>query len=404
MIPPAMQEELHERHPRNIVRLILSRHEGDDGFGDRYERAAAAYRNWKESGILVRDRVPSIYAYRQDYEWGGHAFQRLGFIARVALTEFGEGAFPHESTLKGPKADRLKLLTASRANFSCIFSLFSDTDGGVQDRLAAETASTPQVEVKDDLGVRHKLWQLSRPEFHSWIDNRMRDKKFIIADGHHRYETALEYRRLMRERPEGFDGECDYVMMFLAPIESKGLTILPFHRVLALNSPESALEQLRRGFDVAECPVSSSTADSCREILEYLGEAPQDRPAYVYYPGGEKAFLLTKREDADLSELLREGTSGQVGELDVTILHQAVIGGLLGLDEQNLVQQGKVTFFPRPEEAFEQARERSDRAAFFIRPTRIDQVWKIAVSGQKMPQKSTNFYPKLTTGLVINEL
>jgi hypothetical protein len=254
------------------------------------------------------------------------------------------------------------------------------------------------VEVKDDLGVRHKLWQLSRPEFHSWIDSRMRDKKFIIADGHHRYETALEYRRLMRERPEGFKGDCDYVMMFLAPIESKGLTILPFHRLLTLDSPESALEQLRRGFDVAEHPVGPSTADSCREILEHLGKAPQDRPAYVFYPGGEKAFLLTKREDTDLSELLREGTSGQVGELDVTILHQAVIGGLLGLDEQNLVQQGKVTFSPRPEEAFEEARKRPDR------PTRIDQVWKIAVSGQKMPQKSTNFYPKLTTGLVINEL
>ncbi len=167
MIPPALQETLHDRDPRNVVRLILSRTEGDDGFADRYERAAAAYRQWKEQGVLIRDSEPSIYAYRQDYEWRGEHYRRLGFIARVALSELGEGAFPHESTLKGPKADRLKLMTACRVNFSCIFSLFSDGDGQVQDRLAAETASAPQIEVKDDLGVSHKLWQLSRPEFHT---------------------------------------------------------------------------------------------------------------------------------------------------------------------------------------------------------------------------------------------
>ena len=148
MISPAEQEKFYNRHPYNVVRLILTREE-EDGLSSRYERAASYYRQWRREGVLRQDSEPSIYAYRQDYEWGGEQFQRLGLIARVALTEFGEGAYPHESTMSGPKADRLNLLTACRANFSPIFSLFSDAGGQVQDRLAAETASPPEVAFED---------------------------------------------------------------------------------------------------------------------------------------------------------------------------------------------------------------------------------------------------------------
>lgn len=404
MISPQQQQQLHERDPWNIVRLILGKDSGEGGSGDRYEKAAATYREWKDAGILVRDAEPAIYAYRQDYEWERKTYQRLGFIVRAALAEFGEGAFPHESTLSGPKADRLRLLSACRANFSSIFSLFSDEDGSIQDRLEAETASAPIQQVTDDLGVRHRLWRLSRPEFHTWIDNRMRDKPFIIADGHHRYETALEYRRLMRERPEEAPDGCDYVMMFLAPIESPGLTILPFHRSLSLPDRSSALARLGEAFEVTEVPLSGRSDTECGMMLSTLEKTSADRASFIFYPGEENFYLLVEKEDFDRAPYLGPGTSREVGELDVTILHQVAIQGLLGLEEQRLVQEGGISFFSRPEDAYEQARTRKDRVVFFMRPARIEQVWNVAVSGQKMPQKSTNFYPKLTTGLVINEL
>jgi len=402
MIPPAQKDILYDRHPHNIVRLILPRDSRDGSGPDRYARATADYRAWKKEKVLLQDPEPSIYAYRQDYEWEGISYQRLGFIARVALAEFGQGAFPHESTLSGPKADRLRLLTASRANFSSIFSLFSDEEGRVQDRLGAETAGPPLAEVVDDGAVTHRLWRLSRPEFHSWLNNQMRDKQFIIADGHHRYETALEYRRLAKERNDGSCGDCDYVMMFLAPMESPGLTILPFHRLLDCGG--GTLEKLKKGFEAEAIPLAGDRATGAASIMQYLKKGPPDRPVFVFYQGGDHAYGLILKEDFDAQPFFRPGTTKQVAALDVTVLHQVVFDGLLGFDEQELVQGGRISFFSRPADAVGTAREGDGQAAFFLRATRKEQVWKVAVSGQKMPQKSTNFHPKLTTGLVINEL
>jgi len=403
MISPAAQERLYGRHPLNVVRLILARDREEGSAADRYERAAATYRQWKQERILVQDTAPSIYAYRQDFEWDGRTYQRLGFISRVALTEFGKGAFPHESTLSGPKADRLRLMLACHANFSSIFSLFSDREGKVLDRLEAETASSPLVRVRDDMGVVHCLWQLSRPEFHSWLNEQMREKQFIIADGHHRYETALEYRRLMGENPRGRKGDQDYVMMFLAPIESPGLRILPFHRLLDVGSAAVAVTRLAEAFDITAITLPGDSHDASAKILGFLEKSPEQVATMVLYDGGPHAHGLTMKKDFDTTSYLRPGTSPRVGALDVTVLHQVVLEGLLGLDEQKYVQEGRIAFFSKPDEAVEGARK-GNKVAFFLRPTKIDQVWDIAVSGQKMPQKSTNFYPKLTSGLVINQL
>jgi uncharacterized protein (DUF1015 family) len=403
MISPAEQEKFYSRHPYNVVRLILTREE-EDGLSSRYERAASYYRQWRQEGVLRQDSEPSIYAYRQDYEWGGERYQRLGFIARVALTEFGEGAYPHETTMSGPKADRLRLLTACRANFSPIFSLFSDAGGQVQDRLAAETASAPEVAFEDENGVAHRLWRLSRPEFHSWINGQMYKKQFIIADGHHRYETALEYRRQMRENPGSFRGDYDYVMMFLAPIESSGLRILPFHRLLTIDDPAAIPAKVGEVFELTEHPAAGSGEETGKRILDALAAEPSDKTAFVYYGGKETFIVLRVKEGVDLSSRCREGTSPEVAELDVTVLHHAIFENLLGLEEPRLVQEGKMAFIARPEDIVTRVREMDGGAAFFLRPTQIDQVWDIAVSGRKMPQKSTNFHPKLITGLVINEL
>jgi uncharacterized protein (DUF1015 family) len=404
MISQEEQAELYDRHPMNVVRLILAR-KGEGGSSpDRYQQSAATYSRWKEERVLVRDEEPAIYAYRQDYEWAGRSLQRLGFIARVALTEFGEGAFPHESTLSGPKADRLNLLTACRANFSSIFSLFSDAEGRIQDRLQAETASPPQVELEDDRGVGHRLWRLSRPEFHSWINEQMRDKQFIIADGHHRYETALEYRRRMRKDPGGFKGDYDYVMMFLAPIESPDLTILPFHRLLDVEGTGDVMAKLAQAFDITELPIPEKAEEAQDRVKGFLDAQDGDVPALAVYRGGDACYGLRMKADFDPAPMIRPGTSPQVAALDVTILHQVIFSGLLGLDEPRLLQGGGISFLSRAEDAFVKAESNGNRVVFFLRPTRKEQVWDIAVSGQKMPQKSTNFHPKLITGLVINEL
>lgn len=401
MIPPDRQDVFRARDDHNIVRLILPRDNDGGSDLDRYSRAAADYTAWKKEQVLVRDPEPSIYAYRQDYKWEGASYQRLGFIARVALAEFGKGAFPHESTLSGPKADRLRLMKACHANFSSIFSLFSDDNGQVQDRLGAETAGTPLSEVVDDDGVTHRLWRLSRPEFHSWLNDRMRDKQFIIADGHHRYETALEYRRLAKEKGDGSCGECDYVMMFLVPMESPGLTILPFHRVVPGGGD---IEKLRPAFHCHELSMGADRAADAQKVLAFLGQAPGERPAYVYHDGSSTAYGLVMREDFEPASCFRPGTTEEVAALDVTVLHQVILDGLLGLDEQKLVQDGKIKFFSKPVDALAAAGGEEKRAAFFLRATQKEQVWRVAVSGRKMPQKSTNFYPKLTTGLVINDL
>lgn len=403
MISKTEQTRLHDLHPNNVVRLILGRDEKGDRFSNRYDRAAHFYKKWRADEILKQDEEPAIYAYRQDYDAGGQVKQRLGFISRVRLEEFGSGAFPHENTLSGPKADRLRLMQACQTNFSSIFSLFSDPGHDIEERLKKETSSAPHIQLEDPAGVAHRLWKLRDPSLHQWLAARMDDKTFIIADGHHRYETALEYRRLMSQDRGSFRESYDYVMMFMAPLESTGLTIFPFHRMLMAGVAENILEKLQTAFDVEERPLPADPARFDREVLQGLGDSPDRRGCFALYLGGEGIHILRLKPDYSILSNIRPGTPPAVAELDVTILHKLVFEALLDLEEPKLVQEERITFVSKPTEALDEVKSGEYSAAFFLRPTKIDQVWNIATSGYKMPQKSTNFYPKLTTGLVFNE-
>jgi len=401
MIPPAEQEELYRRDPHNVVRLILGREQENGRPVDRYTNAARDYRHWRSEGILAQDETPSIYLYREDYAWAGRAYQRLGLIARIGIDEFGGGAFAHESTMSGPKADRLRLLQACEANFSQIFALYSDPDGSVEAPLVAATSVPPLVSFDDGKGVVHNLWRVEDPALIARARAGFAGKPFIIADGHHRYETALEYRRLMRQEPARFRESMDSVMMCLVRMESPGLTILPFHRMLVAPGPERILERIGVAFDFEERPLPADRSTWTAATQELLGG---DGTVFGLYRGGPTLTLLRPKAGYDLSRHLRPGTSGLVADLDVTVLHQVIIAGLLGLEEQRLVQEGGIRFFTKTEDAAAEIEAGRGAAAFLLRPSRIDQVWRIATAGQRMPQKSTNFYPKLISGLVFNEL
>ena len=401
MIPPAEQDELYRRDPYNVVRLILGREQENGRPVDRYANAAGCYRRWRSEGILAQDEVPSIYLYREDYRWAGRAYQRLGLIARIGLDEFGGGAFAHESTMSGPKADRLRLLQSCEANFSQIFALYSDPDGSVEAPLLAATFTPPLVSFDDGKGIVHNLWRVEDPALIARTREGFAGKPFIIADGHHRYETALEYRRLMRQEPARFRESMDSVMMCLVRMESPGLTILPFHRMLVAPGPERIVERIGAAFDLEDRLLPSDRSTWTGATQELLGGGDT---VFGLYRGGPTLTVLRPKAGTDLSRHLRPGTSKLVADLDVTVLHQVIFEGLLGLDEQQLVQGGGIRFFTKTEDAAAEVEGGRGAAAFLLRPSRIDQVWRIATAGQRMPQKSTNFYPKLISGLVFNEL
>ncbi len=402
MISPDEQEDLHRRDPHNVVRLILGRTQQDGQPVDRYANSAACYRQWRSEGILAQDMVPALYIYREDYAWAGRAYQRLGLIARVGLDEFGGGAFAHESTMIGPKADRLRLLQACETNFSQIFALYSDPDGLVEAPLVTATSGPPLVSFDDGKGVVHSLWRVEDQALIARTREGFSGKPFIIADGHHRYETALEYRRLMRGQPARFRESMDSVMMCLVRMESPGLTILPFHRMLCAPGPERIAERLGAAFDLEERSLPDDRSSWTAATQELLGSG--GGTVFGLHLGGSTLALLRPKAGSDFSRYLRPGTSPLVADLDVTVLHQVIFAGLLGLDEQRLVQEGGIRFFTKTEDAAADVQAGRGAAVFLLRPSRIDQVWHIATAGQRMPQKSTNFYPKLISGLVFNEL
>jgi uncharacterized protein (DUF1015 family) len=402
MISPAEQEELYRRDPHNVVRLILGRQSEDGRPVDRYANAAADYRAWRASGVLARDPADSLYLYREDYSWAGRSFQRLGLISRVGLDEFGGGAFAHENTMSGPKADRLRLLQACETNFSQIFALYSDPDGSVEAPLVAATAAPPLVRFDDGRGVVHNLWRADDPALIARVREGFAGKPFIIADGHHRYETALEYRRLMLQDPARFRESMNFVMMCLVRMESPGLTILPFHRLLAAPGPQGLEQRLAAAFEFEQRELPDDRAAWTGAVQELLAGA--GGMVFGLHRGGRAVSLLRPRAGYDFARHLRPGTSPLIADLDVTVLHQGIFGGVLGLDEQRLVQEGGIRFFAKAEDAAAEVDAGRGAATFFLRPSRMEQVWRIATAGVRMPQKSTNFYPKLISGLVFNEL
>jgi uncharacterized protein (DUF1015 family) len=421
-ITPAMQETYYRASPYNLVRIILGKHQpGDSPSENIYTRAAAAFQSWRQTGILRRDPEPSIYRYSQTFTVpthvpGGQApAERRGFIALGRIEPYHASVvFRHEQTLAKPKADRLDLLRATRAHFGQIFMLYSG-GGKVDARLdsAVATGIVPDIDVADEYGVAHRVWKISDPAVITFVREQMHDKKLIIADGHHRYETALTYRnerQAAAETGSGLPLPYDSMMMTFVDMDKPGadqsdahrpsLVILPTHRLVRGLPSFSAAHfqaEAKRFFNVEEVDAGIDAA----RATTILHEAGREGTALLAVIA-EGAFLLHTPKDVD--PRLFGKLSLRQQSLDVVQLHKCVLEGVLKISEEAIRNQENVSYCREAADALSQVRDGRAQAAFLMNPVRIEQVRDIAFAGEVLPQKSTDFYPKLLSGLTIYAL
>jgi len=411
-ITPEMQAVYYEASPYSAVRLVLGRTEpGDDDTANVYTRAAGFFGRWLDEQVLVEDARPAIYASGQRFEIEGRTVHRRGFVALVKLEPFGTGViYPHERTFKKYTDDRLRLMRATRANFGHVFMLYSDAGRTISRMLEElEGRGTPEVAVealgergalneRGALGVRHTLSAITDPEAIGTICEVMADKQLFIADGHHRYETAVNYRDEMRAA-HGEGGAYDWRMVTLVNMEDEGLVVRPTHRLvrnLAGFDPAQAPGKLAPFFRVEACSLEALPAR--------IRPDDEGQPRLGLYTGGESAFVLTLADRGRLAEVVGHDTPRPVLELDVTVLHGLILEHVFGLSREAQNEVGNIRYVAGFGEGVEGVRSGTYQAAFFLNPTRVSQVRAVATSGSVMPQKSTDFYPKLLTGLVMRRI
>ena len=367
--------------PYNLVRVILGERKPTDSDGDNvYTRAAGYLNEWVAAGILERESEPGVFPYFQEFTDpdSGARLTRKGFIALGAVEDYSAGVvFRHERTLSGPKKDRLDLLRSTRAHCGQLFMLYNDPEGAVDALLDAAAGQPPLAEVKDEYGAAHRLWKIAGA---GQIERLMRDKKLLIADGHHRYETALAFRD---ENP-GLPG-ADRVMMTFVNMDAPGVKILATHRLVngipAEGLPDGFLRAAAEDFQVEEI----DSADRLRAAWEDCGDRTVIGAAI-----GSRLFLLQHRHAR--------------GELDVRILHERLLGRALGIGDEAVRDERHLRYMRGLELAVEEARRGAARMAFLLKPVSVRQVADISFAGGVMPQKSTDFYPKLLSGLTIYKL
>ncbi len=379
------------RNPYNMIRLELPR-EGEDV----YAAAGQTLADWLSAGVLKTAEKPAFYLYAMDFSVGGRAYSVAGVIGEVALSPFSDGVIlPHEETLSKAKEDRFQLMKATDCNFSTIYSLYSDGESKLNIAAFAETAPL-WWDMTDGDGVRHRLWAIEDKADCARISAHFADKKLYIADGHHRYETALRYRDTCRAAGAPVGGPADRVMMLLVEMSHPGLVVFPTHRVLR------RLPAFDRGALLAGCAdyfdMVSVSADGISGALDAAYAA--GKTAFGLYTGGDTADLLTLRDPAVMDVLL-PALSPASRHLDVTVLHTLILERLLKIDKADMAAQRSLTYTRSLAEALAAVRQGESSGAFLLNPTRVPELAAVAAAGEKMPQKSTYFAPKPITGLVM---
>jgi uncharacterized protein (DUF1015 family) len=391
VIDAPMRAELSARSPFNVVEIDLP--QAANG-ADPYQHAEETLEEWIHQGVMVREREPALWVLTQDYTGpDGNSYTRHGFFARVRVEDYGPGKIrPHERTQPGPKEDRLRLTRATRANLSPIFSLFPDPGNEAWSALEPVTAEEPFDTVTDADGTVNRLWRVAEPGTIERVQSALADRELLIADGHHRYETARVYAQEI-----GGEGEHSYVLMFLTALEDSGLTVFPTHRLLKKDMPDEkriALgEALRRDFDVEQVPAD-----------ELEPPPGGERVQFGYMDAFHKTpYRLTLKDQAIADEALA-GRSDAYRHLDTAVLEALVFKGALGMTEDDVANKRGIDY----SKSFADARDAVESwrvdAAFFMRSTPVEQVQAVAEAGESMPPKSTYFFPKIPTGLVFNPL
>ena len=398
---------LHARSRWNVAHVESPRAEGGEGGGDRYARAAALLREWTREGVLVRDEAPALYAYEQRTAVGGERVVRRCCFARLRLSPYAAGGVrPHERTMAGPKADRLALLRAARVNVSPLLVMYRDASGAASGALARAAEAPPDFEATDDRGDEHRLWVVSDPAAIGAIAAAAAASNATIADGHHRYETALAY---LEERggPAGPDEGARWVLAGLVAEDDPGLVVLPTHRLVAAEAPPdfgARLAALYEAGDAAPPGGGEPSAADALRLWERVREGAGAPGTFgVMGLGGAGLRLLRARGAAALDAAMPAAWPAATRALDVLILNETILRPLLGLGEAEFAA-GRVAFSEDAAEAWEWTRAAPGRLAFLLNPTRVHQVAAAADAGEVLPQKSTFFYPKLATGMVLNPL
>lgn len=427
VIGPAQQAEFYARHPANVIRIDLALDAlRDDDDENRYTRAAATLASWQSQGILRQEAAPAFYLLRETYTLpNGSQATRRGLIFRLRLAPWGDGILPHERTFPAAKADRLALLIATHAQASPIFLLYSDPSDEVQALLLAETERPADAVLLDDDGVEHALWAVAGAAAIQQVAAALEPRTFYVADGHHRYETALNYQRYRRgeplpdmlapeplttwqavpnfahyalpgpDQPQPFD----YAWVCAARLEDPGVAILPTHRCLhdlPTFDPDRLLEQLRERFDVT--PMAGDEA-----LIAALDEARSgDHVFGLALAGQASGYLLRLRPDPAVTAVLHKTDHPTVAAVDVAALQTLVLGPLLGISREPGELKRHVSFLPDARQAIRETRAGLFQAAFLVKPTTLHQLRVASDARQIMPPKATYFYPKLPSGLVIN--
>jgi uncharacterized protein (DUF1015 family) len=414
-ISPAMQDKYYAADPNNLIAIEKGRTSPDDiPQNNVYTRAAATLKGWIKKHVVVQDAAPAFYAYTQEFTVPGTDLRRTrrGFIGAGKLEDYSAGVvFRHEQTLSGPKADRLELLRHTRTHTGQLFLLYSDPQLRI-DRLLENVGKlmSPVTEVTDEYGVIHRLWPISAAEQIEVIQQAMADQKLVIADGHHRYETSLNFRNESRTRAGKLIPEAAYEcsMMTFVNTQSEGLTILPTHRLVA-HLRDFSWSEVRRylepwfATEVFSFRTESERQEAQGKFLAKLAKG-KDRRSIGVYPKDDSEspafFLLTLRPEADLAQILPSASPLQ-RELDVVLLHQGILEPALGITAHAVASEANLSYEREVQAALDAVDRGVAQIAFLLNPVDVDLVMKVATAGEAMPQKSTDFFPKLLSGITM---
>jgi len=412
-ITPAMQERYYAASPYSLIPIEKGRALPDDSPENNvYTRAAAKLRELIAADILVREPVPAIYAYAQEYSVPGTNTRRTrrGFIGLGRVEDYEAGVvFRHERTLAAPKADRLELLRQTRVQTGLLFMLYDDPQKQIDTILEVQGRDAPAVELEDEYGVTHRLWLMTDGALIERVRKAMAEKKLVIADGHHRYETALAYRNECRERDpaKNSDAPYEFAMMALFNTRASGLTILPTHRLIR-NVPDFDFDKFRsqasKYFDWYGYPFYSDE-ERQESLKEFVHELERQRPRHAIgiYSGGGAFYLFALNRGLDLEQALPKVSPAQRG-LDVVLLHKLLLEKVLKITPEAVTAEQNVSYIRDMSEAIAAVDRGEAQMACLLNPVRVQEVVDIALGGDVMPQKSTDFYPKLLSGLVIYRL
>ena len=381
----------------NVIRLELPK-DGDDV----YAEAGEILELWRDKGVLVHEEQPAIYIYEEEFNAYNKRRSVKGIIARVKIEEFSKGVIlPHEFTLSKAKTDRFNLMKATNCNFSQIYALYMDSEHTTLSTIDALSQGDPDAKFTDDDHITHKLWVITDEEVIKKLTADFADRKLYIADGHHRYETALNYRDYCRENGISKPGDPqDYQMIFLVDMEHPGLIVFPTHRMvrdLKKFDKKAVIEECADNFEITRY------GDVSNMNHELLKQYKAGNKAFAFYVGKGEWYLMVLKDLAVMDKAL-PNLSAASRQLDVSVLHTLVLEKTLGIDKENMANQINLTYTKFFEEAIMKVDSGEFQCSFILNPTRVTEIRDVAAEGEKMPQKSTYFYPKMITGMVMNDL